>query len=107
MPSELYRKIYALTAQVPFGRVTTYGQIARLVGNPRLSRIVGCAMHVAPEVLPCHRVLNRDGELCDAFEPLGKDTHRLLLEMEGVTFLPDGRVDMEKHMWYGPEDVET
>ena len=104
MPSELYRKIYGITAQVPFGRVTTYGQIARLAGNPRLSRIVGCAMHAAPEGLPCHRVLNQRGELCDAFAPLGRDTHRLLLEMEGVTFLPDGRVDMEKHMWYGPED---
>lgn len=104
MASELYRNIYAVTAQIPYGRVTTYGQIARLVGNPRLSRIVGCAMHAAPDGLPCHRVLNRKGELCGAFAPLGRDTHRLLLEMEGVAFLPDGRVDMEKHMWFGPQD---
>ena len=102
--SELFTRIYAITRQIPCGRVTTYGQIARLAGNPRMSRIVGGAMHTAPADLPCHRVVNRFGGLCDAFLPMGKETHRLLLEMEGVTFRPDGTVDLPSHMWYGPED---
>ncbi len=102
--SQLFDRIYDLTRQIPYGRVTTYGQLARLAGNPRMSRIVGCAMHAAPEDLPCHRVVNRLGGLSDAFRPMGKDTHRMLLEMEGVRFRPDGTVDLERHMWYGPEE---
>ena len=102
--SRLFDRIYDLTRQIPYGQVTTYGQLARLAGNPRMSRIVGCAMHTAPEDLPCHRVVNRLGGLSDAFRPMGKDTHRMLLEMEGVTFRPDGAVELERHMWYGPEE---
>lgn len=99
MSSSLYRAIYAIVAQIPYGRVTSYGQIARLLGNPRLSRIVGCALHAAPPELPCHRVVKKDGSLSDAFLPFGRESHRLLLEAEGVPFLADGRVDMEKALW--------
>lgn len=96
-----FEKIYALVRQVPFGRVTTYGQIARLLGNPRMSRVVGYAMHDAPDDVPCQRVVNRSGGLSDAFRPMGKESHRLLLELEGVPFLPDGSVDLARCMWYG------
>ena len=99
-----FRLVYEITAQIPFGKVTTYGQIARLLGNPHMSRIVGCALHTAPKELPCRRVVNRFGGLSDAFEPMGKETHRLLLEMEGVDFLSDGNVNLVRHMWYGPEE---
>ena len=99
-----FQAVYRLTGQIPYGRVTTYGQLARLAGNPRMSRIVGCAMHAAPEGLPCHRVVDRTGGLCDAFAPMGRATHRMLLEMEGVPFRPDGTVDLERAMWYGPEE---
>lgn len=101
-----FQAVYRLTGQIPYGRVTTYGQLARLMGNPRLSRIVGCALNAAPEGLPCHRVVNRQGGLSDAFLPLGRDSQRLLLELEGVPFRPDGTVDLEACMWYGPEDRE-
>lgn len=93
--------IYEQVARIPHGRVCTYGQIARLMGNPRLSRVVGYALKAAPDGLPCQRVVTKDGGLSDAFTPLGKETHRMLLEMEGVTFTPDGRVEMEKHFWAG------
>lgn len=93
--------IYAIVRRVPAGRVATYGQVARMAGNPRLSRIVGCAMHGAPKDVPCHRVVNRFGGLCDAFEPLGKETQRLKLEMEGVEFTQDGNVDLTKYQWEG------
>ena len=102
MSGSVFSRIYALTAQIPPGRVTTYGQLARLAGNPRMARIVGCAMHAAPEGLPCHRVVSRGGGLCAAFSPLGKESHRLLLEMEGVPFRSEGTVDLERAMWYGP-----
>ena len=98
-----FEKIYVIVRRVPFGKVATYGQIARLAGNPRLSRVVGYAMHTAPADVPCHRVVNRLGGLSDAFEPLGKETHRMLLEMEAVEFKSDGRVDLEKFLWITEE----
>jgi len=94
-----FEKIYDTVRKIPFGKVATYGQIARMVGNPRLSRVVGYAMHSAPEDVPCQRVVNRFGGLADAFEPFGKETHRMLLEIEGVEFKADGCVDLEKHLW--------
>ena len=93
--------IYEQIARIPRGCVCTYGQIAKLVGNPRLSRVVGYALKAAPDGLPCQRVVTKDGTLSDAFSPMGKETHRFLLEMEGVTFTPDGRVEMEKYFWAG------
>ena len=94
-----FEKIYDTVRKIPFGKVATYGQIARLVGNPRLSRAVGYAMHSAPEDVPCQRVVNRFGGLTDAFLPFGKETHRMLLEIEGVEFKADGCVDLEKYLW--------
>ena len=100
----VFEKIYTAVRAVPPGRVTTYGQIALLVGNPRLARVVGYALHEAPEDVPCHRVVNRFGGLSDAFAPLGRETHRLLLEMEGVGFTPEGNADLANYMWYGSEE---
>lgn len=94
-----FEKIYDTVRKIPFGKVATYGQIARMVGNPRLSRVVGYAMHSAPEDVPCQRVVNRFGGLADAFQPFGKETHRMLLEIEGVEFKADGCVDLEKYLW--------
>ena len=96
-----FETIWRIARRIPAGRVATYGQLALLAGNPRLSRIAGCAMHSAPADVPCHRVVNRRGELCAAFLPCGKETHRLLLEAEGVPFLPDGRVDLAAVRWDG------
>ena len=96
-----FDQIYAVVRRIPFGRVASYGQIARMLGNPRLSRIVGCALNAAPEDLPCHRVVNRFGGLSEAFSPDGRESHRLLLEMEGVAFDAEGRVDMVRFQWRG------
>lgn len=95
----IFEAIYEAVRGIPYGKVTSYGQIARMVGNPRLARVVGYALSAAPEDVPCHRVVTRDGGLSAAFTPMGKDTHRLLLEMEGITFRPDGTVDMRRHAW--------
>lgn len=102
--STLPERIYQLVAQIPRGKVATYGQLALLAGSPRASRIVGAALAKAPAGLPCHRVLYRDGTLCcdEAFG--GKEIQRQLLEAEGVAFLPDGRVDLKRCLWPGPGD---
>ena len=83
-----------MVARIPAGQVATYGLVAFLAGRPRASRIVGCALARAPEGLPCHRVLYRDGGLSPADVFGGTGIQRLLLEGEGVPFLPDGRVDL-------------
>ena len=85
----MFDRVYDIVRRIPFGKVTTYGDIARALGNPRLSRMVGYALHDAPKGVPCHRVVNRFGGLSDAFLPLGKETHRDLLYVESVPFLRD------------------
>ena len=92
--SELYRRIYEIVRQIPYGKTATYGQIALLAGNPRLSRVVGYALHIAPDDVPCHRVVNRKGETAAAFP-----RQRELLEQEGVRLTPDGRVDLQRYGW--------
>ena len=64
MEEGFLRRVYDITARIPRGKVSTYGQIAFLAGSPRAARIVGAAMYRAPAGLPCHRVLYRDGSLC-------------------------------------------
>ena len=98
----MFEQVYRIVRQIPAGSVATYGQIACLLGNPRWARAVGYAMHSAPADVPCHRVVNREGRLCAAFEPMGEATHRLLLEAEGVAFRRDGMVDLDACRWSGP-----
>lgn len=100
-PKNTFEKVYEIVARIPCGRVTTYGQIARMIGNPRLSRAVGYALNTSPGGLPCHRVVNREGRLSKVFEHDGVNEQRLLLEEEGVEFTLDGRVVMEEYMWFG------
>ncbi len=104
MSENTFTKIYEVVKKIPRGRVCTYGQIALLVGNPRLSRVVGYALHVNPEpgVIPCHRVVNRNGEVSRAFAFGGENMQIQLLEDEGVEFVA-GRVPLDRYMWYGDE----
>lgn len=94
-----FEKIYEIVKKIPEGKVATYGQVACLAGNPRWARVVGYALHNNPEpyVVPCHRVVNREGRLAPAFAFGGADVQRQLLESEGVTFDLNGKVDLEKY----------
>jgi len=96
-----FSAVYDITKQIPRGCVATYGQVARLAGNPRMARQVGWALHSNPEegVIPCHRVLNRFGEVCKGFAFGGEDAQRMLLEAEGIVFNADGRVDLDVFGW--------
>ena len=88
------QKIYEVVLEIPRGRVMTYGQVARLAGNPRGARGVGFTLSRCPESdgTPCHRVIHGDGSLCP-----GWASQRSLLEAEGVGFLEDGRVDLREY----------
>lgn len=96
-----FERIYDVVCQIPRGKVATYGQIARLAGNPRWARVVGYALHAnpLPMVIPCHRVVNREGRVAPAFAFGGEDVQRGLLEAEGVVFEADGYIDLIKYGW--------
>lgn len=92
-----FDKVYEAVKLIPKGSVATYGQIAEAVGNKRLSRVVGYALHVNPQpgVIPCHRVVKRDGEVSRAFAFGGANRQVELLRAESVTFVDDTHVDMK------------
>lgn len=102
---QFFERVYAIVAQIPIGFVATYGQIALMAGSPYASRVVGYAMNRAPEGrgLPCHRVVNRLGQMAPDSVFGGRGVQRARLEAEGVTFLTDGRIDMKRHLWNGEE----
>ena len=91
-----FDKVYEAVKLIPEGSVATYGQIAEAVGNKRLSRVVGYALHVNPQpgVIPCHRVVKRDGEVSRAFAFGGANRQVELLRAEGVAFVDGTHVDM-------------
>lgn len=93
-------RVYAVLRQVPRGKVITYGDVARLVGAPRAARQVGRALHrnPSPIVIPCHRVVFRDGSVSSCFAFGGGEVQSRLLREEGVEFI-DGKVDMQKCRW--------
>ena len=90
VPVSFNEQVYALVSRIPQGFVATYGQIAALAGRPRNARMVGYALHANPQpgIIPCHRVVFRDGSLAPGFAFGGPDRQRVLLEEEGVVFIP-------------------
>lgn len=85
------RRVYRLVAEIPYGKVMTYGQLALLLGAPQSARRVGHALRYAPPDLPCHRVVNHAGRLAPGFAG-----QRALLEAEGVSFTPAGCVELKR-----------
>lgn len=97
-----FEKIYNLVRKIPKGKVGTYGQIAYLLGNPRLSRVVGYAMSSCPyNDVPCHRILNRFGKLSKSFGIEGTEKQKIMLESEGIFVDKNNRVDLKKYIWKG------
>ena len=95
----VFEKIYQVVAKIPKGRVATYGQVAILAGNPRWARVVGYALHnnPNPELIPCHRVVNRQGRVANAYAFGGGQKQRELLEKEGILFDENGCIDLKKY----------
>jgi len=94
-------KVYKVVEKIPAGKVMSYGQIAAAIGSPRAYRAVGTAMRFAPSFmeLPCHRVLNKAGEMAPDYAFGGAEIQREKLEAEGVFFRMNGTVDMEASMY--------
>ena len=97
--NSFFEQVYAVVEQIPYGKVISYGQIARLLGRPRAAREVGWAMRCCPEHLPWQRVVMADGSITGG---MFSDMRRAILESEGVAFLPNGRVNMALYRWLGP-----
>lgn len=100
------QRVEALVAQIPRGRVMTYGQIAALCGNARAARIVGGIAHFGDPDLPWQRVVNKQGGLAAGY-PGGRAGHKQVLEAEGFAVSDDYRVDADRLIWWpagtGPE----
>lgn len=96
-------RVYAIVAQIPRGKVMSYGQIAALVGSPRAARIVGGVAHWGDPNLPWQRVVMKDGGLATGY-PGGTRGHAVALIAEGVEVSEDLKVNMAKHLWNPTND---
>ena len=92
------KRIYEAVKRIPKGKVATYGQVAQMAGNAKMSRAVGNALHKNPQpgTIPCHRVVNAKGELAGEFAFGGAGAQASLLEAEGVV-VSGGKVDLNKY----------
>jgi len=103
---EFRERVYAIVAQIPRGRVMSYGQIAAMVGNPQAARIVGGVAHYGDPDLPWQRVVMKDGHLATGY-PGGTESHKAALEAEGINFIDEYQVDMAKHLWRPPHENQA
>lgn len=92
------KRIYEAVKKIPKGKVATYGQVAQMAGNSKMSRAVGNALHKNPdpEGIPCYRVVNSKGELAGEFAFGGEDAQANLLRADGIEVI-NGKVDLKKY----------
>jgi methylated-DNA-protein-cysteine methyltransferase related protein len=108
MTPPFFEQVYQLVQQIPAGRVTTYGQIARLLGLPHAARTVGWALQALPDGrnVPWQRVINAHGNISLGLREQGAAIQRALLEEEGIAFDRQGHVDLKVYGWVGLDAVE-
>lgn len=96
LDEDLIYEILSVVEEIPEGRVATYGQIARLIGREKNSRLVGKVLSMAQYYgeYPCHRVVNHAGRLVPGWMEQG-----FLLEQEGVALKDSGYVDLKTYQW--------
>ena len=96
-----FERVYAVARQIPYGKVTSYGAIAKALGTARSARMVGWAMNASHnmEDVPAHRVVNRKGLLTGKLHFDGTNLMQQLLENEGIEVVNNEIVDFEKHFW--------
>lgn len=100
--NNFFDNVYKLARLIPYGRVTTYGAIAKHLGAARSSRMVGWAMnncHLLENPVPAHRVVNRNGMLTGKRHFGGSNVMQELLENEGIKIENDKIIDFENHFW--------
>lgn len=101
MQDNFFERVYSVVRQIPEGRVTSYGAIARFLGAPQSARMVGWAMNAAhqyPDV-PAHRVVNRNGLLTGKHHFAGIHFMQQLLENEGIKIQEDQIQLFQQHFW--------
>jgi methylated-DNA-protein-cysteine methyltransferase related protein len=96
-----FERVYTVARQIPYGKVTSYGAIAKALGTGRSARMVGWAMNAAHnlEDVPAHRVVNRKGLLTGKHHFEGTNLMQQLLENEGIVVEDNQIVDLEKVFW--------
>ena len=110
MDKDFYQQIYDLVKLIPKGKVCTYGLIARSLGSPQASRVVGYAMHQSLQVdsnIPAHRVVNRLGILTGKHHFSTETIMQELLEAEGHTIINDQVQDFDKKLWNPMVNIES
>jgi len=102
--SDFFEKVYHVVRQIPYGRVSTYGAIAKAIGAAKSARTVGYAMNASHQYddVPAHRVVNRNGVLTGKQHFPGTQVMQQMLEAEGVKVVDDKIVDFEQHLWIPP-----
>jgi methylated-DNA-protein-cysteine methyltransferase-like protein len=101
MEENFFERVYAIARQIPEGKVTSYGAIAKALGTARSARMVGWAMNASHgrEDVPAHRVVNRIGVLSGKHHFEGTNLMQQLLENEGLKVIDNQIVDFKKHFW--------
>ena len=96
-----FERVYAVARQIPYGRVTSYGAIAKYLGTAGSARMVGWAMNGSHKYhdIPAHRVVNRNGLLSGKHHFGGTNLMQQLLENEGIEVLEDQIVNFAEHFW--------
>lgn len=96
-----FERVYQISRQIPYGRVTSYGAIAKVLGSARSARMVGWAMNSSSdrEDVNAHRVVNRKGLLTGKHHFEGTNLMQQLLESEGIKIVDNQIVDLDKHFW--------
>jgi methylated-DNA-protein-cysteine methyltransferase-like protein len=96
-----FERVYSVVRQIPFGKVTSYGAIAKILGSARSARMVGWAMNAAHDLedVPAHRVVNRKGMLTGKHHFDGTNLMQQLLESEGVTIVDNQIIDFDTVFW--------
>ena len=99
--TDFFEKVYDVVREIPYGRVTTYGAIAKALGAAKSARTVGYAMNASHQYddVPAHRVVNRIGVLTGKHHFPGTHVMQQMLEAEGVSVHNDKIIDFEKHLW--------
>jgi methylated-DNA-protein-cysteine methyltransferase-like protein len=96
-----FERVYVIVRQIPYGKVTSYGAIAKVLGAARSARMVGWAMNAAHnlEDVPAHRVVNRKGLLTGKHHFDGTNLMQQLLESEGIVVIDNQIMDLETVFW--------
>ncbi len=101
-----FDKVYQVARQIPYGRITSYGAIAKYLGAPRSSRMVGYAMNGSGDKdVPAHRVVNRKGLLTGKFHFDGTNLMQQLLESEGIKVIDNQVQDFDTLFWDPAKDL--